>query len=54
MGVDATEAFLAADATRRVQERGSDHDDGDSTGSTSAGRKPAGRGTTPLRLVSGE
>jgi diguanylate cyclase (GGDEF)-like protein len=54
MGVDATEAFLAADATRRVQQRGSDEDDGDSMGPTAPRRKAATRGTTPLRLVSGE
>jgi hypothetical protein len=54
MGVDATEAFLAADATRRVQQRGSDEDDGDSTGDSAPGRKALARGTTPLRLVSGE
>ena len=47
MGVDATEAFLAADATRRVQERASE--------STKAEVAAAPRrGGTPLRLVSGE
>jgi EAL domain-containing protein (putative c-di-GMP-specific phosphodiesterase class I) len=54
MGVDATEAFLAADATRRVQQRGSDEDDGDSMGPMAPRRKAATRGTTPLRLLSGE
>jgi predicted signal transduction protein with EAL and GGDEF domain len=54
MGVDATEAFLAADATRRVQGRKDDPDDGDSMGPAAPGRKAAARGTTPLRLVSGE
>jgi diguanylate cyclase (GGDEF)-like protein len=46
MGVDATEAFLAADATRRAQ------------GSAAAGEPPAAparrRSATKLRLVSGE
>src|SRR5207244_11606514 len=46
MGVDATEAFLAADATRRVQERASE--------STKAEVAAAPRrGGTPLRHVSG-
>ena len=47
MGVDATESFLAADATRRVQERGSEADGADT------GAAPR-HGGTPLRLVSGE
>jgi EAL domain-containing protein (putative c-di-GMP-specific phosphodiesterase class I) len=47
MGVDATEAFLAADATRRVQEHGSAADSAE-TGTA------ARHGGTPLRLVSGE
>jgi hypothetical protein len=47
MGVDATESFLAADATRRVQERGSESDGADT------GTAPR-HGGTPLRLVSGE
>ncbi len=48
MGVDATEAFLAADATRQIAEATPDAEATDG-----AGRR--GRGpVVPLRLVSGE
>jgi diguanylate cyclase (GGDEF)-like protein len=50
LGVDAMEAYLAADATRRVQERGPDTDETVGPGV----RKTARRATAPLRLVSGE
>jgi diguanylate cyclase (GGDEF)-like protein len=51
LGVDAMEAFLAADATKRVQGRGADAD-----GDASAGGPvpKARRSAAPLRLVSGE
>jgi hypothetical protein len=44
MGVDATEAFLAADATRRVQ----------APATTDLARTARRRAATKLRLVSGE
>jgi diguanylate cyclase (GGDEF)-like protein len=49
LGVDATEAFLAADATRRIQSAGGDP--GDAAAPTGRARRARGR---RLRLVSGD